>query len=300
MQVMIDFTAEAPAALVLKLTGLLAIAQQLQSAGISVGTPPAPAHSLPPVPPPPPPSSNVVPLFPTPPAAPAAAGAASSSVPTNYVTGAATSASANAASGATPPATPTGAAAAAGGTPSPSSVPAGTTAAPPLLDSKGMPHDARIHSVPAKVKKDGSWQWRKGVQDQVIAQVEAELRARMAAGGTPQAAPVIPPAPPAAGASMPVPPPPSDVPAPPASAGTVPPPPPPPAGNLPAGGNSPTDFVQFMTKVNTYSAQGRFSMAQLPQIMAEMQLPNTGALVGRADLIAWADGILERIVNTGA
>lgn len=46
------------------------------------------------------------------------------------------------------------------------------------LDSKGLPWDARIHAVTQGVNKDGSWRNRRGVEPAMLAQIEAELRAR--------------------------------------------------------------------------------------------------------------------------
>lgn len=49
----------------------------------------------------------------------------------------------------------------------------------PELDSNGLPHDERIHSVPAKANADGSWRARRGVDKALVAEVEAVLRAAM-------------------------------------------------------------------------------------------------------------------------
>lgn len=69
---------------------------------------------------------------------------------------------------------------------------------PPALDTKGLPWDERIHAKSKALNADGSWRSRRNVEDAIISQVEAELRARLAAGVVPVAAPpvqeVIPPA----------------------------------------------------------------------------------------------------------
>lgn len=84
-------------------------------------------------------------------------------------------------------------------------VPAGTPAAsdpihagmqppPPAVDAKGMPWDERIHSSNKALCTDGTWRQRRGVATQLVANVEAELRAKVASGGTPpQAAAIAPP-----------------------------------------------------------------------------------------------------------
>lgn len=43
------------------------------------------------------------------------------------------------------------------------------------VDSKGMPWDARIHSASREIKKDGSWRYRRGAEDNQIQAVEQEL-----------------------------------------------------------------------------------------------------------------------------
>lgn len=79
--------------------------------------------------------------------------------------------------------------------------PAASAAAPTTLassvelDSKGLPWDERIHAGTKTKIKSGEWKAKKGVDDALVSQVEAELRARLAA--TPAAA-AVPPAPAAA------------------------------------------------------------------------------------------------------
>ena len=55
------------------------------------------------------------------------------------------------------------------------------------LDSNGLPWDGRIHSEGHAKLTDGGWRKRRGVAAEVVAHVEAELRALMA---VPQGAPV--------------------------------------------------------------------------------------------------------------
>jgi len=49
----------------------------------------------------------------------------------------------------------------------------------PALDANGFPWDARIHSSSRERVKDGTWRKRRGVDDAVLTQVEAELRGVM-------------------------------------------------------------------------------------------------------------------------
>lgn len=66
-------------------------------------------------------------------------------------------------------------------------------------DSRGFKWDARIHSSNQKrVKKDNTWQYKRGVPVELIAQVEAEQKAPAAPAPAPEAAPAPAPAPAAA------------------------------------------------------------------------------------------------------
>lgn len=59
------------------------------------------------------------------------------------------------------------------------------------LDKSGLPWDARIHSDAAeKLSQKGLWKRKRGVSDELVAQVEAELRLAMSGGAAPAPAPV--------------------------------------------------------------------------------------------------------------
>jgi len=84
-----------------------------------------------------------------------------------------------------------------------------------ILDKRGLPWDARINSdAKERLNAKGEWKRRKNISDELVAQVEAELRAGLAVGTTdapaPQPAatvvetPPAPPAPPAPAAPEPV------------------------------------------------------------------------------------------------
>ena len=60
------------------------------------------------------------------------------------------------------------------------------------VDSNGLPWDERIHAKTKATNADGSWRYRRGVDDATKTAVEAELRARSA---PPMPAPVAQPAP---------------------------------------------------------------------------------------------------------
>lgn len=78
------------------------------------------------------------------------------------------------ASGATSPAAPTHG-------PTPTNTTADTAGATPQLDAAGIPHDSRIHSVPAKLTDKGVWRAKRGLTPALKLQVEAELRATLGA-----------------------------------------------------------------------------------------------------------------------
>lgn len=109
-------------------------------------------------------------------------------------------------------------------------VPEPVNAAAPAFDSSGLPWDGRIHAASKAVTSDGKWRKRRGVGDDLVAGVEAELRNRVGAGVP--SAPVAPPVPPAPvvgvpTAAVPMPPMP---PMPPSAPTFVPPPPMAPGG----------------------------------------------------------------------
>lgn len=61
------------------------------------------------------------------------------------------------------------------------------------LDVKGLPWDERIHASTKAQNADGSWKKRRGVQDFVVEEVEAELRSRQnPVANTVIAAPIAP------------------------------------------------------------------------------------------------------------
>ena len=72
----------------------------------------------------------------------------------------------------------------------------GAGAASVELDKNGLPWDERIHAGTKTKLKSGEWKAKKQVDPALVAQVEAELRARVAASPAPVAAvPAVPAAP---------------------------------------------------------------------------------------------------------
>jgi hypothetical protein len=102
----------------------------------------------------------------------------------------------------------------------PAAAPALTSACPEL-DAKGMAWDARIHSAGKTKNADQTWRLKRGADDALVAQLQAQ--AALAAGGVtaPPAAPVAPPVPPAPAPVAPVAPPVPPAPAPAAAGPTT-------------------------------------------------------------------------------
>lgn len=167
------------------------------------------------------------------------------------------------------------------------------------LDSAGLPWDARIHaSTRTKLKADGRWKPKRGVDAAIVASVEAELRAVMAipAGGH-VAAP--PPPPPAAAAIPPPPPPAAPVPpSPPAAAsagpatastGTAKPEVPAATGSATPATISPSDdpktFPTFMQWLGPKLTAKTLTQDQVREAVQAEGLPSVEKLMARPDLI---------------
>lgn len=132
------------------------------------------------------------------------------------------------------------------------------------LDSRGMPWDARIHAANRGKVTSGQWRAKKNVEDALVVQVEAELRATMAArapGGV-----VVPPVPTAPLTA--------------AQLGIVPPEAAPVAPQAPVA----ETFQMFMVRVGPL-VQDPTNMTKLTEACNECGLPSLGALASRADLL---------------
>jgi hypothetical protein len=126
------------------------------------------------------------------------------------------------------------------------------------LDSAGMPWDARIHAKTKTTNADGTWRKFRGVQDALVAEVEAQLRASMAA-----TVPVVAAAP--AQTALPLPPAP---PAPPAA------PPAPPAAPEPAAAFPLGTFAEVMQALAPHMQSGKVSNLVMTTILGEFRLAN--------------------------
>lgn len=121
--------------------------------------------------------------------------------------------------------------------------------APPSVDASGLPWDARIHSESKAAVADGTWRKRRGVDPELVKQVEAELRGESPAAMEPSAAAVFASTPTAA-----------DIPAPPAPAVVPPPPAAVPLDPAPTTEAAP---ARTLTDLSAAVAQGKLKMTDL-------------------------------------
>ena len=176
-------------------------------------------------------------------------------------------------------------------------------------DKNGLPWDERIHSGPKDKRPknaDGSWRKRRGVDDALVEQVEAELRQVMGATGNP--APAAPtaaaspePAPAPAPTAAPVVPPPTPAdagtasgpvaattadsapPAPPVATPAPAPAPTPPASPAPSGELT---FPELMRKITALQSAGTLTVQATNEIAVSLGLTGVRDLIHRPDLIA--------------
>jgi len=176
-----------------------------------------------------------------------------------------------------------------------------TTAVPPTVspaasverDAKGMPWDGRIHASSKAKVADGSWRYKRGVDDTTIAPIEAEIRAALAApvGGSPAFAPhpfyepapaVVAPPPPVATAPIPAAPAPVVAP-PPAAPVAVPVPP----------VTSITTYDTLMAALPPKIVSGELTAAQMQEACEQYGVPSIAALATRPDLVPFIAATLK-------
>jgi hypothetical protein len=152
----------------------------------------------------------------------------------------------------------------------------------PALDSRGYPWDGRIHAANRATRLDGSWKNKRGVDPNMVVQVEALTR--------PAAAVEVPTAPLAGMAPQ--------VAAP--AAPAAPPPPPATVGNVAPAAVAPAaiDFRGLMAKIATNTTAGKLTTDQINAALAEVGLrpEEMGALVGNGPLIATINSSVDRLL----
>lgn len=142
------------------------------------------------------------------------------------------------------------------------------SATPPDRDADGLPWDARIHAGTRALVADGTWRKRRGVDEAVVAQVEAELRALVA---------VQPPADPAEVFK------PADAPPPPPPAPPAPVAPPPPPAAAAAG--DPATFAELMVWLSPRLAAKSVTHEQVRAAAVDAGLASVENLLARPDLV---------------
>ncbi len=162
-------------------------------------------------------------------------------------------------------------------------------------DSKGMPWDGRIHASSKAKVADGSWRYKRGVDDTVIAPIEAEIRAALGApavavGGAAPAFGAHPffeqPAPAAAVPPAPIPAAPAPVVAPPPAASVAVPVPPPAAI---AG----MTYDMLMAALPPKIVSGELTAAQMQEACEQYGVPSIAALAQRPDLVPFIAAALR-------
>lgn len=165
-------------------------------------------------------------------------------------------------------------------------VPAATTIPPAPahsveVDSEGLPWDARIHSSSkARVQKDNSWKLARGVSQQLVVTVKAELRQAMAAPATRPAPVPVPPGAPSQFAA------PAPVPVPPPTTSAVPPPPVVPDNS---------GFATFMQRALPKLTDGRWSENAKNTVLGALGLASVADLAVRPDLIPAFEAMMPQV-----
>lgn len=140
-------------------------------------------------------------------------------------------------------------------------------ATPPDRDAAGLPWDARIHSGTRALIADGTWRKRRGVEPEVVEQVEAELRTLVA---------IPPPADPAEVFK------PADAPPPPPAPPAAVAPPPPPAA---AAAGDPATFAELMVWLSPRLADKSVTHEQVREAVVDAGLASVENLLARPDLV---------------
>ncbi len=152
----------------------------------------------------------------------------------------------------------------------------------PVLDSKGLPWDGRIHGATQTKNADGSWRQKRGLNDEAMKnRVEAELRAGQAARLlVAPAAPVSAPVPPAITAQSPV-----------ASPAPVSPPTEPVAGET-AG--------QLMARLAPILQSNPAAAPKVAQALGMFGLTGIGQILNAPELIGPFAAAFDALMATGA
>jgi hypothetical protein len=172
------------------------------------------------------------------------------------------------------------------------------------VDADGLPWDARIHASSKATNADGRWRGKRGVDDAVVTQVTAELKAVMAipapaaAAGVPLVpVPALPnvqatadiatvvPAPPSTIAPQPV------VPAAPSAA-----PAPGAVLTMPAAPNGALTFPSILQRITAARTAQKVTDAQISECCVALGLPSLPLLATRPDLLPAFAAELDKVI----
>lgn len=142
---------------------------------------------------------------------------------------------------------------------------------PTTLDKSGLPWDERIHSSSKNFTGDGNWRKKRGVDEALVAQVEAQLKALMALPS------------PAAVASVPPPPGPTLVPAPPVPV------------DLTIGKDA---FVKLVKRVSESIQAGKLAQVEVTAVCEKHGIAALNLLPNRFDLVPVVALDIEQIIVT--
>lgn len=153
----------------------------------------------------------------------------------------------------------------------------------PSLDKSGIPWDERIHASSKSLTADGLWRKKRGVEESLIAVVEAELRALM---GLPAPAPVmVAPAPPnpTVAAAVPIPAAPTSVPV-----ATV-------EASAPPNADGRQGFVNLVGRASSLIQANKLTQAELMSACGSVGVPSLPLLANRLDLVPQVTEMVEAI-----
>lgn len=176
----------------------------------------------------------------------------------------------------------------------PPAAPAAPPTAPPAAsgerDSKGMPWDGRIHASSKAKVADGSWRYKRGVDDAVIAPIEAEIRATLAAPAV-----AVGGAAPAFGAHpfQQQPEQPAPVVAPPVAAAPVAPPPPAAPVAVPVAPATAMTYETLMAALPPKIVSGELTASQMQEACEQYGVASIAALAQRPDLVPFIAAALK-------
>lgn len=159
----------------------------------------------------------------------------------------------------------------------------------PTIDKDGLPWDERIHSSSKNFVASGQWRKRKGISDELVAEVEGQLK-RLMAIPSPLVS-TIPPPPP----DTKIPPPPAD--ASPAEIATLPQTAvvsAEPVQTASSTGTTMKDYVTLLDKFSSAVTSGKMQRNKMNEFLAVIDVAELRLLAKRLDLVPTVMALLEQ------